>query len=182
MILLSFIRDRTSARVPFKLLPDTKHVKIKPAKSQRGDCFHERLPPGRWLLLSPGVCPCFATALLMYECCLYPAKTAVAFYSKRNNTVHWWRLCAGRSVACLCSPLHVTKWSGQDLADASFCPRCAAADLGCKRLLGGTGTPCGHFTPDAAPPLSLCFPHTSPTAPPTRHCAQLHVPAALYSH
>lgn len=95
--------------------------------------------------------------------------------------MHWWRLRAGRSVACLSSALHVTKWSGQDLADASYCARCAAADLRCKRLLGRTGTPCGHFTPDAAPPLSLCFAHTSPTAPPTRRCVQLHVPAESYS-
>lgn len=50
---------------------------------------------GRSLLLSPGVCPCFAPALIMYECCLYPAKTAVAFYSKRSSTVQWQRLWAG---------------------------------------------------------------------------------------
>lgn len=98
-----------------------------------------------------------------------------------NNTVHWQRLCAGLQVARLCSPVHVAKWCGQDLANASFCARCAAVER-CKRQLGRTGTPCGHFTPDAAPPLSRCFAHISPTAPPISHYVQLHLPAALYPH
>lgn len=81
----------------------------------------------------------------------------------------------GRSVSglpALGSARHQVEWTG--LGRRAFC---AAADLRCKRLLGRTGTPCGHFTPDAAPPLSLCFSHTSPTAPPTRHCMPSHVPA-----
>lgn len=84
----------------------------------------------------------------------------------------------GRSVSglpALGSARHQVEWTG--LGRRAFCALCAAADLRCKRLLGRTGTPCGHFTPDAAPPLSLCFSHTSPTAPPTRHCMPSHVPA-----
>lgn len=113
MILLSFIHDRTSARAPPKLpLPHTKHVKKKKKEekneSQRGDCFPptltgcERLPP-RPLARSLARCsgpPAFVLVSLRRcftcECCLYPAKTAVAFYSKRNGSVRRWRLCAAR--------------------------------------------------------------------------------------
>lgn len=46
----------------------------------------------------------------------------------------------------------------------------------------GADTPCGHFSPGAAPPLSLGCVQPGLTAPPTRHCAQLHAPTEPRLH
>lgn len=88
LLLHSFVVGQVSAS---ELLASTKHVKTRRTRSQRAD-MTERLP---LLPLAapvpppPGVCPCFATAMVMRERCLYPAKTAVAFYSQWSNTVRW---------------------------------------------------------------------------------------------
>lgn len=123
MILLTFVHDRTSARAP----SDTRRrANLANAESQRGGCLRLRGPsaylPGRSLLLSPGVCPCFAPTPLMYERCLYPAKTAVAFYSVflggRAGTQP--TPCAGGWAARLRSAVHVTKWRGRGLGERVF--------------------------------------------------------------
>lgn len=159
MTLLSFIPNRTSARCLNSWLTLSR-VTWPPSPP-----LGARLPPRP---LAAAAVPWRLSlfrygAALMCECCRYPAQAAVVFYSGRNNGVHQQRMT--REVACLDPAPHVTKWSGQDLAEARLCAR-TAADLGCKRLLGRTGTPCGHFTPDAAPPLSLCFHSSKPYSAP----------------
>ena len=101
------------------------------------------------LLLSPGVCPCFATALLYVwmlslsrkDCCciLQQKERECAPVAAVRGSV------SGLSVRR--SARHQVEWTGTSLADASRCAPCSAADLRCKRLLGRAGTPCGHFSP-----------------------------------
>lgn len=93
MIHLALIHGRTGARVPSQLLPPTKPVRSR----AKGKCA--RLPSSPTptvVLTSPaarcsrfsGLRPCFATASLTCGICLYPAATAVAFYSRINNDAH----------------------------------------------------------------------------------------------
>lgn len=173
MIHLALIHGRTGARVPAQLPPRTKPVKSR----AKGKCA--RLPssptptgaltsPAARCSRFPGLCPCFAAAPFTCGICLYPAVTAVAFYSRMNNDAHRYRLRVGREVARLGSAPHANYESGSNLANASRCAHCTAADLRCKRLVGRTGTPCSHFSPGAAPPLSLGCVQPGLTAPPTR--------------
>lgn len=106
--------------------------------------------------------------------CLYPAVTAVAFYSRTNNDAHRCRLRVGREAARTPTGRVEATWQKR----ASLCSLLGGGDLRCKRLVGRTGTPCSHFSPGAAPPLSLGCVQPGLTAPPTRRCAQLHAPTA----
>lgn len=139
MILLTSIHDRTSARVPSKNSEPTQSTaKLSGRAVGVPTVFHLRWTSaylrGRSLLLSPGVCPCFATTPLMYECSLYPVNTAVAFYSQGTT------VCAGSGCVLVGEGLvrapRCTSPSGADgdLANASFCARCAAAER-CKPRL-----------------------------------------------
>lgn len=155
-------------------------------ESQRGVWLHLRWPsaylhrplaapvPRRLSLFRYGADYVWMLSLSRKDCCCI-------LQQKEQHSAA--AAAVGRSVIglpALGSARHQVEWTG--LGRRAFCALCAAADLRCKRLLGRTGTPCGHFTPDAAPPLSLYFSHTSPTAPPTRHCTPSHVPAELCLH
>lgn len=97
MILLSFIHDRTSARSVYHL--NSWH---KGRQKWGVHTYTHKHTQSAWRLFLPPLTKCsptrplvapvppafvlvFAPTLLMYECCLYPAKTAVAFYCKKEK-------------------------------------------------------------------------------------------------
>lgn len=162
---------------PFQLLPDTQIQQTWELEAARLSSYL----PGRSLLLSPGVCPCFRyDAAYVWRLSLSRKDCCCILQQERRDWAPVADVCCSvGGLSVLGSARHQTGRTGPG--------RTRSSELSARRrswdarrlLLGRTGTPCSHFTPDAAPPLSLCFPHTSPTAPPTRFCAQFHVPAEM---
>lgn len=84
-------RGRTGARVPPEVLPRTTRVKITEAKATRARLPSSPTPTGALTSPAarcsrfPGSRPRSATAPFMCGICLYPAMTAVAFYSQMDS-------------------------------------------------------------------------------------------------
>lgn len=90
----------------------------------RRRCVRALTSPAARSRCSLRVCPCFASALLMPGCCLYPAKTADAFYSRERGA----GLCVWSESGLTARDSARHQNAADRGTDASFCARRAAAD------------------------------------------------------
>lgn len=123
LVHLALIHGRTGARVPSQLPPLTKPVRSRAEgkvcpPGVLADADRSAYLSGRSLLrVSPaGV---LVSLRRRFTCgsCLYPAVTAVAFYSRTNNDAHRCRLRVGREAARVGSAPHANWQSGSNLAE-----------------------------------------------------------------